>query len=73
MEDGVLDAARKRALEEHVSLAKYIEGAIRAKLAEEARDVSVEYRPIKTFKGNGVHDGIDLNDSARLLEVMEDV
>ncbi len=71
MDDGVLEEARKRALQEHLSLAKYIEGALRAKLAEETREDSPPYRPLKTFKGNGTREGINLNDSAGLLDIME--
>ena len=73
LEDNLLLLAKKRALEEQVSLAKYIEEAVRARLAEDARDITAEYRPIKTFKGNGLQEGVDLNDSRRLLDLMDDV
>jgi len=71
LDDGLLAAARKKALEEHLSLAKYIEAALSAKLAEDAPETAPSYRPLKTFKGNGLREGIDLNDSASLLGAME--
>lgn len=71
IDDKVLEEARQKALDEHLSLAKYIEAALCAKFAEDARESTPPYRPVKTFKGTGIREGIDLNDSASLLTAME--
>jgi hypothetical protein len=70
IEDALLEEAKKQALANHLSLAKYIENAVREKLAEDAREVPPAYLPLKTFAGNGTQPGIDLNDSAALLDAM---
>lgn len=71
LDDKVLEEARQKALDEHLSLAKYIELALCAKFAEDAREATPPYRPVKTFKGTGIREGVDLNDSASLLNAME--
>jgi hypothetical protein len=71
IDDTLLKEAKKQALAHHQSLAKYIESAVREKLAEDVREAPPPYRPLKTFKGTGVRPGIDLNDSAGLLDAMD--
>ncbi|TVR02480.1 MAG: hypothetical protein EA403_08790 [Spirochaetaceae bacterium] len=71
MDEAILEKAKQRALAERVSLAKYIENAVREKLSEEVREVPPVYRPILTFSGEGVRSGIDLNDTKSLLEEMD--
>ena len=72
MDDALLEEARKQALARHLSLEKYIETAVREKLAEDVREAPPPYRSLRTFKGNGTQPGIDLNDSASLLDMMDD-
>jgi hypothetical protein len=72
MDEAILEKAKQRALAERVSLAKYIENALREKLAQETRQEQPVYRPVLTFSGEGVRAGIDLNDSRSLLEEMEE-
>ena len=72
MEDYILEEARKQALAQHLSLAKYIEVAVRQKLAEDVQEAAPPYQGLRTFKGTGVQPGIDLNDSATMLDTMDD-
>jgi hypothetical protein len=71
IDDSILEEARKQALARHVSLAKYIESAVREKLAEDSGEAPPPYRPLQTFRGSGTQPGIDLNDSAHLIEIMD--
>lgn len=72
VDDSLLDTAKRRALEAHITLAAFIEDALRDKLtAGEAAEREHEYRPIKTFKGKGLLPGIDLLDSRSLGDAMD--
>jgi hypothetical protein len=73
VDDVLLDTAKRMALEAHVSLASFIEGALRDKLAAgEVAERERAYRPIKTFQGKGLLPGIDLLDSSSLGDAMDD-
>ena len=73
VDDAILDTAKRKALEEHVSLASYIEGALRDKLAAgETAERESEYRPLRTFAGKGLLPGIDILDSRALSDAMGD-
>ncbi len=69
--DPILDAVRREALARHVSISRYIAGAVQDKLAQEARESKEAYRPLVTYKGQGLKVGVDLNDTAGLLELMD--
>ncbi len=71
LDDAVLEQARKQALSQHRSLAKYIEAAVRDKLREEVGEPAAPYRGLKTFRGDGLRPGIDLNDSGNLADAMD--
>ena len=72
LDDALLEQARREALAQKISLAKYIETALREKLAEEAHEPLRSYLPLKTFKGNGLQASLDLNDTASLLQIMDE-
>jgi len=72
VDDDLLATAKRRALEAHVSLASFIESALRDKLsASETIGREPEYRPILTFSGKGLLPGIDLLDSRSLNDAMD--
>ena len=71
LDDAVLEQAKNRALLQHVSLAKFVEIAVREKLKEEVREPSVLYRGLKTFRGDGLNSKIDLNDSRSLSDILD--
>jgi len=66
----LLAAARKRAAESGRTLTAVLEDALRASLAR--RGVRAKSKPVrlKTVKGGGVRAGVDLDDSASLLDLM---
>jgi hypothetical protein len=51
LDDSVLEEAKKLALSQHVSLAKFVETAVREKLQEELKERALPYRGLKTFRG----------------------
>jgi hypothetical protein len=74
VDDILLDTAKRRSLEAHVSLASFIESALRDKLAaSEIAEGEPEYRPIRTFKGKGLLPGVDLLDSRALGDAMDEI
>lgn len=66
----LLAQAKKHAAETGVTLTAVLEQALRESLAR--RSMKAKGRPVrlKTFKGTGVRAGVDLDDSAALLELM---
>ena len=71
LDDAVLGGAKKRALDLHMSLAKFVEAAVREKLQEDVREVATLFRALRTAKGDGLQVGVDLNDSKSLAEAMD--
>ncbi len=69
--EDLLRAAKKRAVETDRTLTRVIEDALREALS---RVPSRERKPVRltTFRGNGVHPGVDLHDSGALLDLMEE-
>jgi Arc/MetJ family transcription regulator len=72
IEDSLLQKAKKIAHERRSSLREVIEDALRAAFARgQKTNRSHSHRPLKTFKGTGIHPGIDLSSSSALLDAME--
>lgn len=71
LDDGLLAEAKKRAAETGRTLTAVLEDALRESLAR--RRVVVERKPVRlrTVNGDGVRPGVDLDDSAELLDLME--
>ena len=61
--DDLLDAAKQRALDTGRTLTRVIEDALRAELAV----------ALPAYGSGGLRPGVDLDDSASLLDAMEDV
>lgn len=70
MDDALLAAAKRRAAETGRTLTAVIEDAVRRALAERAA-ADGALRPLPTFGNGGTLPGIDLDDSASLLDAME--
>ena len=68
--DDLLAAAKERAAREGRSLSDVVGDAVRASFA---REPSRKQRPVElpTFDGGGLQPGVDLDDSAALLDLME--
>ena len=71
LDERLLAEAKKRAAETGRTLAAVLEDALRETLAR--RSTRVKRRPVrlKTVKGDGVRPGVDLDDTAALLDLME--
>ena len=71
LDDQLLSNVKKLAAETNRSLTSVIEDALREMLA---RSIKMGERPpvrLTTVSGNGLMPGVDLDDSAALLELME--
>lgn len=71
LDDALMQDAKRSALESGRTLTAVIEDALRQALSR--REKSKRRRPVKftTFRGNGLLPGVDLDDSAGLLDRME--
>ncbi len=71
IDDDVLRGAKKLALETDRTLTAVIEDALREVLVR--RSERAKRRPVRlpTFGGEGLQPGVDLDDSAALLDLME--
>jgi antitoxin component of RelBE/YafQ-DinJ toxin-antitoxin module len=72
LDDEVLEEAKRVALKSGTTLTAVFEEALREMFARR-QALAAERRPVDlpTFKGRGPRRGIDLHDSAALLEAME--
>ena len=71
--DDLLLAAKRRAVNTGRTLTRVIEDALRAALAREDFGPDEKIPTLPTFGSGGLRPGIDLDDSASLLDAMEDV
>jgi len=69
--DDLLELAKRRARARRTTLGKVVEDALRAALFEQ-RDQPAPPFELVTFRGDGLHDGIDLDRASALLAA-EDV
>ena len=71
LDDHLLAEAKKYAIETGRTLTSVLEDALRETLAR--RPPRAQRKPIrlKTVKGDGVRPGVDLDDAAALLDLME--
>ncbi len=70
LDEHLLAEAKKHAAESGKTLASVLEEALRESLAR--RKLHAKSRPVrlKTVKGGGIRAGVDLDDSASLLDLM---
>lgn len=73
LEDGLLREAKALAARSGRTLTKVIEDALRETLARRHVLPTDEGEPVSfpTFRGDGLMPGVDLDDSAALLDLME--
>lgn len=69
--DQLLKEAKELALRRGISLTALIEDALREVLARQGRSGQRKPARLVTFEGNGLQPGVDLDDSAALLDLME--
>ena len=72
MNDNLLKQAKIEAARRHISLTAFIEEAVEQKLHAAGGVEAVSDFKIITYGSGGVNKDVDLNDSAALLDMMED-
>ena len=71
IDDHLLQEARRYALETGCTLTKLLERSLRETLARSKKQVPAVPVSLLTVSGDGVLPGVDLDDSAALLEIMD--
>ncbi len=71
LDDRLLEKAKKYALSHGTTFTAIVEDALREKLMERASAKKQPVVKLKTINGKGTHAGVDLDDSASLLDVMD--
>ena len=72
LDDGLLDEARRAAAEHGTTLTAIIEESLRERLARRRAATRTQYTRLPTAGEGGTLPGVDLDDSASLLDVMDD-
>lgn len=71
LDEHLLAEAKKHAAESGKTLTAVLEDALRESLARRAAVAKSKPVRLKTVKGGGVRAGVDLDDSASLLDLMD--
>ena len=72
LDDNLLRRAKAVAAANGTSLNQVIEDAVRAALAARTPAARVKEPDLPTYGGRGLRAGVDLDDNATLLDVMDD-
>ena len=72
LDEAILKAAKRLALESGRTLGETVEDLLREALARRRTSAPPpRARPLPVFRGNGLQPGVDLDDTAGLLDRME--
>jgi hypothetical protein len=71
LDDDLLRAAKRYAAQTGRTLTAVVEDALREALARSRRAAKRERVTLPTFRGHGLQPGVDLDDTASLLDLME--
>ena len=71
LDDDLLSDVKQYAAEEGMTFTAIIHRALRELLARRSRLAQQERTPLPSFSGRGLQPGVDLDDTAALLELME--
>jgi hypothetical protein len=72
LDEELLREVRRLAAEERMTLTAVLERALREMLARRRQPRDRPRVPLPTFSGRGLQPGVDLDDSAALLDLMDD-
>ena len=72
IDDQLLKEAKQYAMEHGFTLTKLLEQSLRETLNRRKRQQGRKPVKLKTVKGDGLQPGIDLDDTAALLEIMDE-
>jgi hypothetical protein len=70
--DELLDRAKAVAAREGTTLAAVVDEGLRLAMGRRDSTPPAEAEPLATFKGQGLQRGVDLDDTAALLDLMGD-
>lgn len=70
IDDGLLDQVRQRAAELRQTVSQVIEDSVRESLLRREDAGRSEFR-VRPFNGGGYQSGVDLDDNAAMLELMD--
>ncbi|OHD76223.1 MAG: hypothetical protein A2V99_12255 [Spirochaetes bacterium RBG_16_67_19] len=70
LNEELLQQLKKMAIEQNRTLNSLLEEAAREKLARSNRTTGAQAVQLRTFRGQGVLPGVDLDDSASLLDLL---
>jgi hypothetical protein len=71
LDDQVMRDAKRTAQEHGLTLTGFIEDALRERLARRGPAKRAATFRLRTFKGNGLQPGVDLDNSAALRDLMD--
>lgn len=71
MDDDLLRAAKRRAGDQGRTLTAFIEQAVRAELRRTDAEPEREPYVVRPFAGDGVREGVGLDDNAALRDLMD--
>lgn len=69
--DDLLVEVKKLAAESHTTITALVEDALRERLARRRRKLRAPQARLTTYGAGGLQAGVDLDDSAALLDLME--
>jgi hypothetical protein len=70
IDDHLLDEVKRRATELRKTVSQVIEDSVRESMLRHADDSRAAFR-VRSFPGGGYQPGVDLDDNAALLELMD--
>lgn len=71
LDEQLLKDAKREAAATGRTLTQLLEDALREVLARRKARPAAQRLKLRVFQGDGVQPGVDLDDSARLIEIME--
>ena len=70
LDDELLDEVKRHAAERGITLTAVLDQALREMLLRQQELMGSERAPLPSFEGRGLQPGVDLDDSASLLDLM---
>ncbi len=69
--DSLLEEARARSVAEGRTLGELVSEGLRVLLSRGPAEAPTPFEPLVTYGGRGLQDGVDLDNNAGLLDLME--